>query len=494
MYSSHFTKFESWRSSVDDLDNLKDFVKEMIQQTRLYQKLVDNMPDMVTRLDKELRHIYVNPEIEKITGRKASEILGKTWGEMGNAPEMYEPLRHNFQTVFETGQKVEYESEYETIHGTKYYRNILVPELGDGGAVETVIVLTRDITEQRQSEERFYKAFHANPSMMVIVSLEDEKVVDANESFVQTTGVSRDEFAGLTMSELGLWTDKAERAGYITEFHNRGRVRNYEMHYFAKSGELRTALVSADIIVLGNKPCRMSVFTDITQNKLMEAEIARLDRLNVIGEMAVSIGHEIRNPLTSVRGYLQLLQMKKEYAKDSEQFNLMIGELDRANSIISEFLTLAKNKRIKLKPTDLNAAIRNILPLLRADAVREGKDIQTEFTNIPQVLVDEDEIRQCIMNLVRNALEAAPEKGVVILSTDWNGQDTACISVKDDGPGIPLAVYQKLGTPFVTTKENGAGLGLPICYQIAERNNAKIEVKTSPAGTTFSLWFKILTS
>jgi len=494
MLSSNLSKLESWTSNVNDLDNLKGFVKEMIQQTRLYQKLVDNMPDMVTRFDKELRHIYVNPVLEKMTDRKVSEVLGKTWKEMGYPPEMYEPLIPYFQTAFETGEKVEYESEYEANHGIKYYYNILVPELGEDGTVETVLALTRDITEQRQSEERFYKAFHANPSMMVIVSIEDEMVVDASESFAQALGVSRNEIIGQVVTEIGLWTKEAEREACIAEFRNRGRLQSYEMHYLAKSDEPHTALVSSDIIVLGGKPCRMYVLTDITQNKMLEAEMARLDRLNVVGEMAASIGHEIRNPLTSVRGFLQLLQMKKEYAPDSEQFNLMIEELDRANAIISEFLTLARNKRIQLKPTFLNAVIRRIIPLLMADAIREGKEIKTQFKNVPKVLVDEDEIKQCIMNLVRNAIEAVSVKGVVIISTDWDGQNSVRISVKDDGPGIPPAVYQKLGTPFVTTKDNGTGLGLAVCYQIAERNNAKIEVKTSSKGTVFSIRFKAITS
>jgi len=163
--------------------------------------------------------------------------------------------------------------------------------------------------------------------------------------------------------------------------------------------------------------------------------------------------------------------------------------LDRANSIISEFLSLAKDKKITLKPTYLNATLRQILPLLQATAIHEDKEITTEFTDVPKILVDENEIRQCVLNLIRNALDAVPPGGVVTLLTDWDGRDTVSLSVKDTGTGIPPSVLKTLGKPFVTTKATGTGLGLPICYRIAERHNASIEVDTGSTGTTISINF-----
>lgn len=221
----------------------------------------------------------------------------------------------------------------------------------------------------------------------------------------------------------------------------------------------------------------------------MEKRLARLDRLNVIGEMAASIGHEVRNPMTTVRGFLQLFQRNKSFSAYKDQLDIMIAEIDRANGIIREFLALAKDKVIHLQMDNLNRIINMIYPLLEADALLMGRKFSVELGEIPDILVDENEIRQCIFNLVRNAFEATEEGGMVTLITQAQ-EGKVILKVKDNGKGIPHDVYIRLGTPFVTTKPDGTGLGLPVCYRIAERHNAEVEVETGPKGTVFTMGFK----
>lgn len=229
--------------------------------------------------------------------------------------------------------------------------------------------------------------------------------------------------------------------------------------------------------------------TDITYQRQLDSERAYFDRFNLIGEMAAGIGHEVRNPLTTVRGYLQMFLRKKQYAAHQEQFETMIEELDRANSIITEFLSLAKNKRIELLPGHLNATIQALFPLLQADAFRLGHEIRIDISNIPVFSYDDKEIRQLILNLVRNGMEAMHDSGIITIGT-YQDEDEIVLSVQDTGGGIPKEVLHKLGTPFVTTKESGTGLGISICYRIAERHHAKIEIDTSPEGTKFLVKFK----
>lgn len=228
---------------------------------------------------------------------------------------------------------------------------------------------------------------------------------------------------------------------------------------------------------------------DISEQKAYEAEMARLERLNLIGEMAASIGHEVRNPMTTVRGYLQRFTQKPAFVEYREQMKLMIEELDRANSIITEFLSLAKNKKLELKLTDLNAIILNLFPLLQADALRRGNAIELELEDIDNILADESEIRQYILNLVGNGLDAMSQNGKITISTA-KVRNQIVLTVRDDGKGIPSEILDKLGTPFVTTKENGTGLGLPVCYRIAQRHNATINLETGSEGTAFHIFFK----
>ncbi len=236
----------------------------------------------------------------------------------------------------------------------------------------------------------------------------------------------------------------------------------------------------------GNPVSILEINHDITEQKKLETEITRFDRLNLIGEMATAIGHEVRNPLTTVRGYLQMYQRKNEKA---EHFKTMIEEIDRANAIITEFLSLAKNKAVQLKPNNLNDIVCSLLPLLQSEAFRTGHDVQFDKGDIPDVNLDEKEIRQLLLNLARNGFEAMRQGGRLTIKT-FAKDDKVVLAVRDTGKGIPPDILGRLGTPFMTTKEMGTGLGLPVCYQIAERNGAKIDVKTSPEGTTFSVIFK----
>ncbi|SDD88174.1 Adaptive-response sensory-kinase SasA [Sporomusa acidovorans DSM 3132] len=222
----------------------------------------------------------------------------------------------------------------------------------------------------------------------------------------------------------------------------------------------------------------------------MDNALSRLDRLNLVGEMAASIGHEIRNPLTTVRGYLQLFQRKQMYAEHVNQFQIMIEELDRTNAIITEFLSLAKNKTVAFESGSLNEIIQALLPLLQADALHTGHELQTEMGEIPAIKLDKKEIRQLLLNLVRNALEATPPGGKVVIKTECQDGNVV-LFVQDTGCGIPKDVLDKLGIPFLTTKEKGTGLGLPVCYRIVARHNAKLEVVTGSSGTTFYVKFKL---
>ena len=229
--------------------------------------------------------------------------------------------------------------------------------------------------------------------------------------------------------------------------------------------------------------------TDVLNRNLSKMSVT-MERLNIVGEMAASIGHEIRNPMTTVRGYLQMLQLKNDFTKYQEQFCIMIDELDRANSIITEFLSLAKNKAIEMKLGNINQVILSLHPLMQADASSRGHQLYTDLGKIPDNKFDEKEIRQMLLNLVRNGFEAMQNSGEVTIKT-YEQHGNIMLSIKDTGSGIPDEVMQKLGTPFFTTKDNGTGLGLSICYRIAQRHGAKIMVDSIPQGTTITIMFSL---
>ncbi|HWR42230.1 ATP-binding protein [Sporomusa sp.] len=239
-----------------------------------------------------------------------------------------------------------------------------------------------------------------------------------------------------------------------------------------------------------NYESEIEEFTPILKYISEQTEkMTKLDRLNIIGEMAAGIAHEIRNPMTTVRGFLQYLSAKQEFTKQKENFGLMIDELDRANSIITEFLSLAKNRAMEFSEINLNTIIHDIYPLLQADAMRNNCEIKVTLGDIPNVSVDQNSIRQLILNMVRNGLDAMPGSGIINIYTETT-DSKVLLSIKDCGIGIPPEIRDKLGTPFFTTKEQGTGLGLAICYQIVQRHSATLTIDSEQGkGTTFTIAF-----
>ncbi|GGD78085.1 response regulator [Paenibacillus nasutitermitis] len=218
-----------------------------------------------------------------------------------------------------------------------------------------------------------------------------------------------------------------------------------------------------------------------------EKEMAKLARLNLIGEMAAGIAHEIRNPMTTIRGFLQMSKNNQNMAV--EYIDIMLEELNRANGIITEFLSLAKNKTTHLALTDLNEIISSMYPLIQAEAMLAGKHFYVNYGEITCLQLDEKEIRQLILNMAFNGLEAMSPDGALTISTSMDGPDIL-LKIEDQGSGIKPELLEKLGTPFFTTKEKGTGLGLAVCYSIAARHNAVIDVTSGDGGTVFLITFK----
>ncbi len=261
----------------------------------------------------------------------------------------------------------------------------------------------------------------------------------------------------------------------------------------SKSGRAHSVVNSAAPIRSdqGDNIGMVVVFYDVTETRRLQEKIARLDKLNVVAHLAAGFAHEIRNPMTTVRGYLQLLSLNEHFRDYNEHFQTMIGELDHANSIITGFLSLTKDSFMEINQCHLNSIIEAVVPLLQAGAVENTKRVNLELGEIPSLMLSGNAIRHLIINLAQNALEASPEGDHVTIRT-YRQKDHVLLEVQDQGDGIDAKILPDLGAPFVTSKPNGTGLGLYSCYQIAHRHEASLEVKTSPAGTTVSVSFPLI--
>ncbi|WP_027364406.1 ATP-binding protein [Desulfotruncus alcoholivorax] len=235
------------------------------------------------------------------------------------------------------------------------------------------------------------------------------------------------------------------------------------------------------------------IINDITDQKEMERKMHRSATLSAIGELAAGTAHEIRNPLTSIRGFLQFLLEKKDakIGKYESYFAIMLNEVDRINTIITEFLKLAKPEKVKLNPVNLNDVVLSIWELLKNEALL--KDIQLELAldqALNPIMGNRDMLKQVIINLVSNAFQATGPGGTVQVTTSAEENGAILLSVHDSGPGMDESILAKIFDPFFTTRDEGTGLGLAITSKIVDDHNAIINVTSSPSqGTTFYVKF-----
>ena len=494
-----------------DITEQKEAENELQAAHQQLIDIIDFLPDATFVIDGDKKVIAWNRALEEMVGVKKEQIIGK--GDNAYAIPFYGqqvPIlvdyvlenesnitEHNYDFIKRKGNKILAEGFVPSMFNGKgaHVCGTASPLFDRSGNIVGAIETIRDITERKRaetslrlSEERFYWVFNNSPLPMSIHSHPDSRFLYVNDSMEKFIGYHREECIGRTVQELNLWAHPEDYAKLRQLFAEQGFVRNQEYISRMKSGELRTGLFSTEFMNFENKQCLINVITDITERKQYEKEMFRLDRLNLIGEMAAGIGHEVRNPMTTVRGFLQILGSKEECLKYKEYFELMIGELDRANSIITEFLSLAKSKNNEYELININAIVETLLPLIQADAMKDDKFLNIELGKTLDLSLDEKEMRQLILNLVRNGLEAMPPEGNLTIRT-FMDNEYVILSVQDQGKGIEPDVLEKLGTPFFTTKENGTGLGLAVCYSIAARHNAKIEIESNSSGTTFSVRF-----
>ncbi len=479
------------RKNEQHLESLvQERTRELDESNQNYTKILESITDAFFTIDRDWRVTYWNGAAEQMFGVTREEILGKVYWEV-----FPESVGSEFYYEYSLAMRYDIPVYFAAWGG---YADRWVEARAYPSPAGLTIYL-HDITERklaedelRQSEERFFKIFNNNPDMMVIQNMQDGRILNINQKFIDFSGYTSGEIIGKTPAELDIWEQELDPVALtLSALEEKREIHNLEYSFRNKSGDMATVCASTVVLNLNGDLCLLSIMKDITMEKKMEAEMARLDRLNLIGEMAASIGHEIRNPMTAVRGFLQILCEKEKYQEDRAYFDLMIEELDRANAILSEYLGMAKDKKINLQPRQLDEIVQSLLPMISSTAIKRDMNLKLELSSPPPCLADENEIRQLILNIARNGLDAMEPGGTLTIGSAASGEQ-AILYISDEGPGINLDIVEKLGTPFVTTKEEGTGLGLAVCYSIATRHHAQIDFETASSGTRFFIRFPLI--
>ncbi len=255
--------------------------------------------------------------------------------------------------------------------------------------------------------------------------------------------------------------------------------------------EIRTSpLVDEDSGTTG----AVAIIHDVTERVRLEDQMQRVERLSILGELAASTAHEIRNPLTSIRGFAQLMLAPDMESEKSRQFlSVIIREIDRVDGMIKEMLTLARRSAPNLAACDLPALIDECLQLFDNEAFLRRVTIARAYPrDLSLIQCDRDQIKQVFLNLCTNALQAMPKGGELRVEAEpASAEGAVAIRFRDTGVGIPRESLSRIFDPFFTTKEEGTGLGLSVTYGIIENHGGRIAVdSTVGKGTTFTVWLK----
>lgn len=237
------------------------------------------------------------------------------------------------------------------------------------------------------------------------------------------------------------------------------------------------------------------VAEDVTDELRTKARLIHSERLAAIGRMAAHVTHEVRNPLSSIGLNVELLE--EETAGSGPEVQSLLRavhrEVDRLTAVTEEYLRLARLPDPRLEAGDLGEAAREVAQFMRAELAQASVSLEIEVESaLPQVAFDEAQLRQALLNLLRNAREALAEKGGCVRVAVAAEDGEVRLRVSDDGPGIPPAVQARIFDPFFTTKEHGTGLGLALTQQIVAAHGGRIRVLGAPGrGTTFELAFPL---
>lgn len=342
--------------------------------------------------------------------------------------------------------------------------------------------------KQTQDYTRQVVASMANGLLSVDI---DGKIVSYNLLALEMLDLQESKVRGMDFNEV----INFKAAGIFQTLNQCISVLDREITYRKKSGEIVPLALSVTPILDENDNCRGAVIIlrDLSEIKHLEEKVRRSEKLAAIGKLASGVAHEIRNPLSSIRGFAQYLKNTlKDKPREKEYAETMVSEVDRINRVVTDLLTFARPMEADLVPTDVTELVERTVRLVKADAQSRDVDIRMSLSDLSKVPLDANQMTQALLNLLLNSLQAVDSGGHIEVGVELDPSVSRLkIWVEDDGPGISQDQKEKIFDPFFTTREKGTGLGLAIVHKIVENHNGEINLQSPPAGKARGCRFTI---
>jgi len=503
------------RGVMVDISDRKQAEEKLRESEEKFRLTFDASPDSVNinRLQDGL-YVDINRGFTALTGYSREDVIGKTsveiniWDDIDDRKKLTDALKSS-------GVCENLQAQFRRKDGSVTAALMSSRVIHLQGEPHTISI-TRDISERikadsviRENELKFRSLFELSPQAIALTEIASGELLDVNGKLCELTKYSREEIIGKTTTEVGFYSEKDRRI-FVSELMTSGQVNGLEMDFFAKDGTVLTAMMFARPIKIVGEPLLLTIFHDITEQKHLQKNIAKAQRMEAIGNLAGGIAHDFNNLLFPITGMAELLT--EDLDPGSVQYENVQEILKagmRGSDLVKQILAFSRQSEHKMIPVRVQQVLREVVKLSRATIptnIEIWEDIQKECG---LVLADPTQLHQIGMNLITNAYHAIERSdgkiSVTLKETDLGAGDPpdgsvepgryALLTVSDTGMGIDPGVMNKIFEPYFTTKEQGkgTGLGLAVVYGIVKDHGGAVAVDSQiRKGTTFKVYLPLI--
>ena len=469
-----------------------------IPEEDLFSSAFNEAPIGMAILGIKGNYLKINKSFCEMLGYSESELIDLTFLEITHPEDVKENVAIYYKLLNREIKNYKVEKRYIHKSGQTVWGQLSVTTVLDKKDVISFFILQIKDTTLRKKAEQALKVSYEQYRLLAdqlpdpMVVHKGENILYVNQATLALIGYTGD-LTGRSIYEFIHPHDIQkikDNVSYIIETGQ--KMYNIDFRLLHQEGHFVEVEASATFITYANQTCIQAVMRDSTLHKNAEKKSAELfqhpDRLNTLGELAAGIAHEIRNPLTSIKGFVQLFQNELVGQSSSQYFELILSEINRINLIVSELLFLSKQGHGSFRQEDIGNTINQVVSLLTPQANYCDVEILTQIeSDLPKVNGDVSKLKQVFINLLKNAIESMPDGGLIKVIVKKKGS-FIYIGFVDQGEGIPKSVLPKIGKPFFTTKKEGTGLGLMISKDIIEHHHGHFNIHSiEKVGTTIEI-------
>ena len=459
-----------------------------------YRSLVELNPDAVL-VNFNRKIVFANDAALRLFGGKSlHDLLGRSPLDFVLPDERAE-VEQQYQRALESGAPTQPDIQRRVRLDGSFVdvETVGAPLAWEGGTAVQIIM--RDVTEQRKAERSLHILIETTQDAVISIDRRAQ-IVMFNAAAERVFGYTRAEVAGEKVNMLMAQPFATEHDGYIARYEATGepraigRIRTVSAR--RKNGEIFPIELSVTQIATGEEVNYAAFIRDISEKVKLQQQAVESERLATIGTMAAKFSHELGNPLNGMSLTIQLLEqrLRKQAATLDEQvastLSRLKSEISRLNTLLQDFRSLSRKENYNFQPISVAALVDEAIEIELPRYVEQGVNVESNFTtDLPPITVDIDKMKQVILNLAKNAIEAMPHGGKLLFKgVATNGAVT--LDISDTGAGIPPGV--DIFEPFFTTKSFGTGIGMTIVRQIIAAHGGSVSYRSEPGqGTTFSI-------